>query len=121
MAVAPETLVGRSIEWTGAHHSENGDITDISTHIVTYETGDTCYVTAGGKCVGEARYTYKRLDDRMAIVIYYPREYQGRSDVVLYAMFDFAEAKDRAVLTAAGEPFAVAEGGMREVPTLPRQ
>jgi len=37
----------------------------------------------------------------MAIVIYRPEEYQGRSDVVLHAMFDFAEAKDRAVWRAA--------------------
>jgi hypothetical protein len=53
----------------------------------------------------------------MGIVIYHPREYQGRSDVVLYAMFDFLEAKDRAVLVAGGEPFAVADGSMREVAT----
>jgi hypothetical protein len=120
MANAPETLVGRSIEWTGVHHSEHGDFTDISTHTVTYETEDACYVTAGGKRVGEARYTYKRLDDRMAIVIYQPREYQGRTDVVLYAMFDFVQATDRAVLVAGGEPFAVADGRMREIPTPPR-
>jgi len=120
MAGAPDTLVGRSIEWTGVHHSEHGDFTDISTHIVTYETADTCYVTAGGKRVGEARYTYKKFDDRMAIVIYHPKEYQGRSDVVLYAMFDFAQAKDRAVLVAGGEPFAVADGDMCEVATPPR-
>jgi hypothetical protein len=119
MATAPDTLVGKSIEWTGVHHSEHGDFTDISTHVVTYETPDHCYVTAGGKRVGEARYTYKRLDDRMGIVIYYPKEYQGRSDVVLNAMFDFAEGKDRAVLTAGGEPFAVADGDMREVATPP--
>lgn len=120
MTKAPETLVGRSIEWTGAHHSEHGDFTDISTHVVTYETEDGCYVTANGKLVGEARYTYKRLDERMAIVIYRPERYQGRSDVVLYAMLDFAEAKDRAVLLAGGEPFAVADGSMREVATPPR-
>jgi len=120
MAGAPDTLVGRSIEWTGVHHSEHGDFTDISTHIVTYETADTCYVTAGGKRVGEARYIYKKFDGRMAIVIYHRNEYQGRSDVVLYAMFDFAQAKDRAVLVAGGEPFAVADGDMREVATPPR-
>ena len=120
MTKAPDTLVGKSIEWTGVHHSEHGDFTDISTHVVTYETEDTCYVTAGGKLVGEARYTYTKLDDRMAIVIYRPEQYQGRSDVVLYAMFDFAHAKDRAVLLAGGEPFAVADGSMREVATSPR-
>jgi hypothetical protein len=117
---APVTLKGRSIEWTGVHHSAHGDFTDISTHVVTYETAQTCYVTAGGKLVGEARYTYTKLDDRMAIVIYYPKEYQGRSDVVLYAMFDFAKATDRAILLAGGEPFAVADGRMREVATPPR-
>lgn len=120
MAKAPDTLVGRSIEWTGVHHSEHGDFTDISTHTVSYETGSSCYVTSGGKLVGEARYTYKKLDDRMAICIYHPKEYQGRSDVVLNAMFDFADMKDRAVLLAGGEPFAVADGDMREVETPPR-
>jgi hypothetical protein len=120
MTIAPETLVGRSIEWTGIHHSEHGDFSEISTHIVTYETAEHCYVTAGGNLVGEAHYTYRKLDDRMAVVIYQPEEYQGRSDVVLYAMFDFAEGKDRAVLTAGGEPFAVADGSMREVAPPPR-
>ena len=65
---APETLVGLSIEWTGVHHSETGDFTDISTHTVTYETADRCFVTAGGKRVGDAAYVYKRLDKRMGIV-----------------------------------------------------
>ena len=120
MAVAPDTLVGKSLEWTGVHHSETGDFTDISTHTVSYETANTCYVTAGGQLVGEARYTYKKLDDRMGICIYYPNEYQGRTDVVLNAMFDFAGMKDRAVLLAGGEPFAVADGDMREVETPPR-
>lgn len=119
MAKAPDTLVGRSIEWTGVHHSEHGDFTDISTHTVSYETESSCYVTSGGKLVGEARYTYKKLDDRMAICIYHPKEYQGRSDVVLNAMFDFADMKDRAVLLAGGEPFAVADGDMCEVETPP--
>jgi hypothetical protein len=77
-------------------------------------------VTAGGKLVGEARYTYKKLDDRMAVCIYHPDEYQGRSDVVLNAMFDFADMKDRAVLLSGGEPFAVADGDMREVETPQR-
>ncbi len=120
MATAWETLKGRSIEWTGVHHSERGDFTDISSHIVSYETEDTCYVTAGGRLVGEARYTYKKLDDRMAILVYRPERYQGRADVVLYAMLDFSEATDRAVILAGDEPFAVAEGTMREVATPPR-
>jgi len=116
----PESLVGKSIEWTGVHHSEQGDFAETSTHVVTYETADRCYVTAAGKLVGEAHYTYRRLDERMGIVIYRPKEYRGRADVVLYAMFDFADGKDRAVLTAGGEPFAVADGSMREVPTPER-
>ncbi len=120
MATAWDTLVGKSVEWTGVHHSEQGDFTDISSHTVSYETENTCYVTAGGKLVGEASYTYKKLDDRMAIVIYRPVSYQGRFDVVLHAMFDFEQGTDRAVITAGGEPFAVADGTMREVPTLPR-
>jgi hypothetical protein len=120
MTNAPDTLAGKSIEWTGVHHSEHGDFTDLSTHVVTYVTEDRCYATAGGKLAGEAHYTYKKLDDRMAIVIYRPEQYQGRSDVVLYAMFDFAEGKDCAVILAGGEPFAVADGTMREVATPPR-
>jgi hypothetical protein len=120
MTVAYDTLTGRSIEWTGVHHSGRGDFTDISTHTVSYETEATCYVTAGGKLVGEARYTYKKLDDRMAILIYRPKVYQGRSDVVLYAMLDFEQATDRAVILAGGEPFAVADGRIREVATPPR-
>ena len=120
MPIAPETLVGKSLEWTGVHHSEHGDFTDISTHTVSYETADTCYVTSSGKLVGEARYTYKKLDDRMGICIYRPADYQGRSNVVLNAMFDFGDMKDRAVILAGGEPFAVADGDMREVPTPPR-
>jgi hypothetical protein len=120
MGQAPNTLVGKSIEWTGVHHSVHGDFTDLSTHVVTYETEDRCYVTAAGKFAGNARYKYKRLDERMAIVIYHPEQYQGRSDVVLYAMFDFAEGTDRAIILAGGEPFAVAEGRMRGVATPPR-
>ncbi len=120
MPRAPQSLVGLSLEWTGVHHSGSGDFADLSTHTVSYETEDRCYVTAGGKLVGEARYVYRRLDDRMAICLYYPRDYQGRSDVVLNAMFDFAEMKDRAVLVAGGEPFAVADGDMRQVETPPR-
>lgn len=119
MATAPDTLVGRSIEWTGVHHSEHGDFTELSTHVVTYETPDRCYVTAKGQRVGEAQYSYRKLNDRMAIVIYRPEQYRGRSDVVLYAMFDFAHAKDRAVILAGGAPFAVADGSIREVATPP--
>lgn len=114
MAKAPETLAGKSIEWTGVHHSEQGDFTELSTHVVTYETETRFHVTAHGKRVGEGRYTYKRLDERTAIVIYHPDQYQGRSDVVLYAMLDFVQAKDRAVILAGGEPFAIADGAMRE-------
>jgi len=120
MATAYDTLVGRSLEWTGVHHSEQGDFTELSTHVVSYETDHTCYVTAAGRLVGEARYTYCKLDERMAIVIYHPERYQGRSDVVLYAMFDFEEGTDRAVILAGGQPLAVADGTMREVATPPR-
>ena len=120
MTQAPDTLAGKSIEWTGVHHSEQGDFHDISTHTVTYETESTCYVTAGGKHVGEARYTYRKMDSRMGIVIYRPDEYRGRTDVVLYAMFDFVDGKDRAVILAGGEPFAAADGDIREVDTPPR-
>lgn len=120
MMDAPKSLVGLSIEWTGVHHSEHGDFTDISVHTVTYETEDHCHVTAGGQRVGEAAYVYKRLDQRMGIVLYRPRVYQGRDDVVLNAMFDFHEGTDRAVLTAGGAPFAVAVGTMRVVDTAAR-
>lgn len=116
MATAPDTLMGKSIEWTGVHHSQHGDFKELSTHVVTYETEDRCTTTAGGKRVGEAHYTYKKLDDRMAIVIYRPELYRGRAGVVLYAMFDFAQMTDRAVILAGGEPFAVADGSMHESP-----
>ena len=121
MPNAPEILVGMSLEWTGVHHSGHGDFADLSTHTVSYETETTCYVTAGGNLVGEALYTYKRLDERIGICIYQPREYQGRSDVVLNAIFDFHAMKDRAVITAGGDPFAVADGDMRFVDTPPRR
>ncbi|MEZ5827374.1 MAG: hypothetical protein R3D01_02885 [Hyphomicrobiales bacterium] len=117
MTNAPDNLIGKSIEWTGVHHSEHDDFTELSTHVVTYETADRCSVTAGGQPAGTARYIYKRLDERMAIVIYHPKTYQGRSDVVLYAMLDFAEGTDRAVILADGKPFAIADGKMLEVPT----
>ncbi|RBW61260.1 hypothetical protein DS906_05500 [Ruegeria sp. A3M17] len=108
------------MKWTGVHHSELGDFKNLSTHTVSYETETTCYVTSGGKLVGEAQYTYKRLDEQMGICVYRPHEYQGRSDVVLNAIFDFRAMKDRAVLTAGGEPFAVADGDMEFVETPPR-
>ncbi|MEP2027518.1 MAG: hypothetical protein ABJI96_02275 [Paracoccaceae bacterium] len=120
MPIAPKSLVGMSIEWTGIHHSGHGDFADLSTHTVSYETETHCYVTANGKLAGEASYIYKKLDDQVGICIYKPQKYQGRSDVVLNAMFDFAEMKDRAVLLASGEPFAVVDGDMKFVPTLPR-
>ena len=120
MTTAPDTLAGKSLEWTGVHHSQHGDFEDLSTHIVSYETESTCYVTANGKLVGEADYTYRKLDDQMGIVVYRPSRYQGRTDVMLYAMLDFAQATDRAVILAGGEPFAVADGTMREVETPPR-
>jgi len=117
MSIAPKTLVGKSIEWRGVHHSEQGGFDEISTHAVTYETETSCYVTAYGKLVGEARYIYRKLNDGMAICLYYPKEYRGRTDIVVNAIFDFIDMKDRAVLLAGGAPFAVADGDMREVPT----
>lgn len=115
MATAPDSLVGRSLEWTGVHHSADGDFADLSTHVVNYESPNQCFVTASGQVVGEASYTYRKLDDRVGIVIYRPVTYQGRSDVVLYASLDFDAGTDRAVIVCAGEPFAVANGEMREV------
>jgi CTP:molybdopterin cytidylyltransferase MocA len=117
---AYDSLLGTSIEWRGVHHSENGDFHEISTHTVSYDTDETCYVTAGGKLVGEASYTYKKLDDRMAILIYRPKVYQGQTDVVLYAMLDFENETDNAVILAGDQPFAVAQGSMQEVATPPR-
>ena len=116
MPSAPEDLVGLRIRWTGVHHAEGGDFSELSTHTVIYETETTCHVMAGGQQVGEADYTYRKLDDRMGICIYRPKVYQGRSDVVLNAMFDFTDMKDRAVLLAGGAPFAVADGDMTIVP-----
>ncbi|SHF05775.1 hypothetical protein SAMN04487965_1265 [Microbulbifer donghaiensis] len=117
MGNAFDSLAGLSLEWTGVHHSESGDFSELSTHIVSYETERECYVTAGGKRVGEALYSYKRLDSRMAIVIYRPEVYRGLRGVVLYAMLDFENATDRAVIVADGEPFAVANGTFRVVQT----
>lgn len=120
MPISPESLVGLSLEWTGVHHSETGDFEDLSTHTVTYESSDVAYVTASGKLVGEATYEYQRLDDEVAVVLYRPNEYQGRSNVVLHAIFDFSRGTDRAVLEQDGRPFAVADGTFREVETPPR-
>lgn len=119
MATAPDSLTGMSIEWTGVHHSGHGDFTDLSTHTVSCETDTACFVTASGKLVGEASYIYKKLDDRVGIYIHNPKEYQGRTDVVLNAIFDLADMKDRAVFLASGEPFAVTDGDMKFVPTPP--
>jgi hypothetical protein len=121
MAVTPDSLAGMSLEWTGVHHSGQGDFSNLSTHTVSYETETTCYVTADGELVGEATYTYRKLDDQMAICIYAPVEYQGKTGVVLNAMFDFANMKDRAVILDNGTPFAVADGDMKyvETPTRP--
>jgi len=119
MKIAYDNLAGKSIEWTGVHHSLQGDFTDISTHTVSYETDTTCYVTADGKLVGEADYTYKKLDERMAVLIYRPKLYQNRTDVVLYAMLDFEKGSDRAIILAGGEPYVVANGSMREVAMPP--
>jgi hypothetical protein len=120
MTTTPETLIGISIEWTGVHHSEHGDFQDISTHTVTYETEDTCYVTSAAKLVGEASYIYKKLDDQIALLIHRPIVYQGRSNVVLNAMLNFEKGTDYAVIAADGQPFAVAIGDMQEVATPPK-
>lgn len=120
MGIAPTTLAGLALEWTGRHHSETGDFQDLSTHTICYESENTCYALAGGKVVGEAKYTYQRLDDQVAIVIYHPDVWQGRNDVELSAIFDFSEMTDRAVITSGGQPFAVALGNIKLVPMPPR-
>jgi hypothetical protein len=120
MAAAPDSLLGLSLEWTGHHHSATGDFADLATHTVTYETEAAFYVTAGGALVGEGTYSYLKLDDQIGVCIYRPEEYRGQPDVVLNAIFDFGTMKDRAVITAGGEPLAVADGDMREVETPPR-
>lgn len=117
---APEKITGPSLEWTGRHHSSLGDFGDLSTHTVTYETDTTCSVTSGGKLVGEATYVYQRLDEQVGICIYKPKVWQGRTDVVLRAIFNFNEMTDRAVITSNEEPFAVADGHIKSVPTPPR-
>lgn len=120
MTTAPASLVGHSLEWTGVHHSARGDFEELSTHTVTYETATTAYVTAAEELVGEATYTYDRLDDEVAVVIYRPAQYRGMTNVVLHAIFDFTAGTDRAVLERDGRPFAVADGTFRAVPTPPR-
>ena len=120
MSIAPESLIGMGLEWTGRHHSETGDFHDLSTHTVCYETETTCYVLAGELIVGQANYTYQKLDDQVGIVIYHPENWQGRTDVVLNAIFDFSEMTDRAVITSGGKPFAVALGTLKSVPMPPR-
>ncbi|MGI9319071.1 MAG: hypothetical protein ACR2QW_17220 [bacterium] len=117
---APEKVTGMSLEWTGRHHSLGGDFEDLSTHTITYVTDETCFATADGKLVGEASYVYQRLDNEIGICIYRPTLYQGRKGVVLQAIFDFHEMTDRAVITADGEPFAVANGRMRSVTPQPK-
>jgi hypothetical protein len=114
---APKKITGLSLEWTGHHHSQLGDFEDLTTHTVTYETDSACYVTSNNKLVGEAEYIYQRLDDQIGICIYKPKLWQGRTDVVLRAIFDFQEMTDRAVITASEKPFAVAIGRISVVPT----
>ncbi|MEM1369921.1 MAG: hypothetical protein AAGG02_18330 [Cyanobacteria bacterium P01_H01_bin.15] len=117
---APEKVTGLSLEWTGRHHSLQGDFGELSTHTVTYVTDTTCYVTGGGKLVGEATYVYRRLDEQVGVCIYKPNIWQGHIDVVLHAIFNFSEMTDRAVVTSNGNPLAVADGCIRSVPTPPR-
>lgn len=118
---APERVTGLSLRWTGRHHSEQGDFGDLSTHTVTYETDTTCYVTSEGRLVGEATYVYRRLDAQVGVCIYRPALWQGRTDVILQAIFDFHEMTDRAVVTSGGTPFAVADGRIERVATPPRR
>ena len=65
MAIAPESLVGTSLEWTGVHHSAEGDGEDLSTHTVTYETETRAYVTVDGERVSETGYVFRKLDDEV--------------------------------------------------------
>ncbi|WP_445361209.1 hypothetical protein ACJJIL_03445 [Microbulbifer sp. EKSA005] len=112
-----KTLEGLSLEWTGTHYSKQGDFPDLSTHTVTYETAAHCYVTASGELVGEASYTYEAMDDRMAALIYRPDIYQGRKGVVLYAMLDFVQMMDRAIILYQDRPLALANGSFQVVNT----
>lgn len=118
--LAPEKITGMSLKWTGRHHSVAGDFLELSTHTLTYVTDESCFATADGKLVGEASYLYRRLDERVGICIYRPKFYQGRTDVVLNAIFNFHEMSDRAVITAGGVPFAVADGQMESVRPEPK-
>lgn len=117
---APDKITGLSLEWTGRHHSLQGDFEDLSTHTLTYTTDTMCFATAGGRLVGEATYEYRRLDETVGVCIYRPGIWQGRTDVVLRAIFDVDEMTDRAVVTAGEEPFAVAIGKMKLVPSRPK-
>ncbi len=112
-----ENLKGLSLEWTGTHYSRQGDFPDLSTHIVSYETETSCYITSPGKHLGEARYCYEPLGVRMATLIYWPEIYQGRRGVVLYAMLDFDLMMDRAVIVHNDHPLAIANGSFRLVDT----
>lgn len=63
-------------------------------------------MTANGQLAGEATYSYRRIDEQVGVVIYHPKLWQGRDDVALYAIFDFSEMTDRAIVTSGGVPFA---------------
>lgn len=115
MAIAPASLTGMNLEWTGRHHSQMGDFQDLSTHTLSYDTETTCRAWSHGQVIGHAQYTYQRLDDQVGVVIYRPDTWQGHTDVVLNAIFDFSEMTDRAVVTSAGRPLAVALGKFRQV------
>ena len=115
MNTAFESLTGRSLEWMGIHHSARGDFTDLACHVVSFVSDDECRVTVDGNLVAEGPYTYTRMNARIAVLIYRPNVYQGRSGVVLYATLDFEELTDRAVILADGKPLAVAQGSFREV------
>lgn len=102
MRPAPASLAVMVLEWTGRHHSESGDFGDLSTHTVHYETEAACFVLAAGSLVDEASYTYKQLDDQVGVIIYQPNIWQGRTEVLLQAIFDFSDMTDRAVVTSNG-------------------
>ncbi|WP_444923284.1 hypothetical protein ACJJH9_15340 [Microbulbifer sp. DLAB2-AF] len=117
MSCAFKNLVGLSLEWTGSHYSEVGDFPDLSTYVVSYESESNCYITAGGKLVCEASYSYAPMGVRMAALVYRPNIYQGRRGVVLYAMLDFDLMMDRAVIMHNDQPLALANGSFRVVET----
>lgn len=106
-----------AIGWTEVHRSQIGDLTDLTTHVASSETENTCYVIAGDRLVGEASYMYEKLDERMAIVICRPRLYRGGADIALYAMLDSPGRRTAPSSGPEGEPFAVADSTIREVPT----